>query len=427
MTGSTAVASTYTYLILTKFYISTAAVGTVTLREDSGSGTVLSTIPIGATYARYRRIAFAPPPAAAITYYIDCERLVTDLVNDTDEPLVPQRFHRLLAIGARAKEYEKQNQVGRSQLAKQEYDKELKKLKFWVYESTVGTPNMRGTGYTRTALSDGGTLAVASSSAASPLAVTSGGTGFASYAIGDLLYADTATTLAKLPDVATGKVLRSGGVGVAPAYGQVTLTTDVTGTLPVANGGTGIATLTANRVPFGNGTSAFQSNANFTFDGTTFTTTGQIAFPATQAPSSGVNTLDDYEEGTWTPVLGGSGGTSGQTYTTQTGNYVKIGKQVFAHFEVLLSAKGTITTNVQIQGLPFTSATGTGIGAGAVGYWTTTATNWIALSLVVTSASTVATVFGISATGTAGPINLVTADIANTTRIIGTLSYMASA
>lgn len=71
------------------------------------------------------------------------------------------------------------------------------------------------------------------------LAATSGGTGQSSFAVGDLLYADTTTTLAKLADVATGNVLRSGGVGVAPAWGKVDLTADVTGTLPAANGGTG--------------------------------------------------------------------------------------------------------------------------------------------------------------------------------------------
>jgi hypothetical protein len=77
------------------------------------------------------------------------------------------------------------------------------------------------------------------------LAATSGGTGQSSYAIGDLLYANTTTTLAKLADVATGNVLRSGGVGVAPAWGKADLTTDITGTLPVANGGTGQTTSNA--------------------------------------------------------------------------------------------------------------------------------------------------------------------------------------
>lgn len=69
-----------------------------------------------------------------------------------------------------------------------------------------------------------------------------GGTGIASYVAGDLLYASNATTLARLSDVAIGNVLLSGGAGVAPGYGKVPLTTHVSGTLPAANGGTGIAT-----------------------------------------------------------------------------------------------------------------------------------------------------------------------------------------
>ena len=69
-----------------------------------------------------------------------------------------------------------------------------------------------------------------------------GGTGLASYAIGDLIYASNSTTLAKLADVATGNVLLSGGVGAAPGYGKVPLSTHVSGTLPAANGGTGLAT-----------------------------------------------------------------------------------------------------------------------------------------------------------------------------------------
>lgn len=72
------------------------------------------------------------------------------------------------------------------------------------------------------------------------LAATSGGTGQASYAVGDLLFASTTTALSRLADVATGNALISGGVGVAPSYGKIGLTTHVSGTLPVANGGTGI-------------------------------------------------------------------------------------------------------------------------------------------------------------------------------------------
>lgn len=69
----------------------------------------------------------------------------------------------------------------------------------------------------------------------STITAAKGGTGQTSYAVGDLLYANTTTTLAKLADVATGNVLLSGGVGVAPSWGAVNLATSVSGVLPVAN------------------------------------------------------------------------------------------------------------------------------------------------------------------------------------------------
>ena len=83
---------------------------------------------------------------------------------------------------------------------------------------------------------------------------TAGGTGQTSYAVGDLLYADTTTTLAKLPDVATGNALISGGVGVAPSWGKIGLTTHVSGTLGVANGGTGQTSYTDGQLLIGNTT-----------------------------------------------------------------------------------------------------------------------------------------------------------------------------
>ena len=81
-----------------------------------------------------------------------------------------------------------------------------------------------------------------------------GGTGLTSYTIGDIIYASGTTTLAALPDVATGNVLLSGGVGVAPAWGKVDLTAAVSNTLPIANGGTNAtAAPTAGAVAYGTG------------------------------------------------------------------------------------------------------------------------------------------------------------------------------
>lgn len=71
-----------------------------------------------------------------------------------------------------------------------------------------------------------------------------GGTGQTTYTIGDLLQATGATTLSKLAAVATGNALISGGVGTASSWGKIGLTTHVSGTLPEANGGTNQSTYT---------------------------------------------------------------------------------------------------------------------------------------------------------------------------------------
>lgn len=88
-----------------------------------------------------------------------------------------------------------------------------------------------------------------------------------------------------------------------------------------------------------------------------FSGAGQIAFPATQNPSLNANTLDDYEEGTWTPTVSGSVVSGTQTYGTQTGSYTKIGNRVLYEMSVVLTAKdGATSGNLQIAGLPFPSA-----------------------------------------------------------------------
>ena len=81
-----------------------------------------------------------------------------------------------------------------------------------------------------------------------------------------------------------------------------------------------------------------------------------ITFPATQSASSDANTLDDYEEGTWTPAQGG-GLTVVGAYSS-SGQYTKIGRQVTVAFTIAgattiaVTAGGIITTN-----LPFTALT----------------------------------------------------------------------
>ena len=93
------------------------------------------------------------------------------------------------------------------------------------------------------------------------LPATNGGTGQSSYAVGDLLYANTTTSVAKLADVATGSVLLSGGLNTAPSYGKVGLTTHVSGILPVANGGFGVDISSDNGFIYSNGDGNFMTYA----------------------------------------------------------------------------------------------------------------------------------------------------------------------
>ena len=75
------------------------------------------------------------------------------------------------------------------------------------------------------------------------LSVAQGGTGRTSYsAIGDLPFASATNATGVIADVATGNALISGGVGAAPSYGKIGLTTHVSGVLPLANGGTNATT-----------------------------------------------------------------------------------------------------------------------------------------------------------------------------------------
>lgn len=84
---------------------------------------------------------------------------------------------------------------------------------------------------------------------------------------------------------------------------------------------------------------------------------GQLKFPATANPSSDVNVLDDYEEGTWTgTVTPDNGGTFGSVNFTN-GRYTKIGRIVHITGRVNIVTVGTAANGVRVAGLPFTTAT----------------------------------------------------------------------
>ena len=79
-----------------------------------------------------------------------------------------------------------------------------------------------------------------------------------------------------------------------------------------------------------------------------------ITFPATASLSTSANTLDDYEEGTWTPEMSFGNDTTGITYSYQVGTYEKIGRQVTLRCLVTLTNNGSGSGIAKLSGFPFT-------------------------------------------------------------------------
>jgi hypothetical protein len=159
-----------------------------------------------------------------------------------------------------------------------------------VLASKAGNVNVASLSFGTTGLTPN-TATTGAITVAGTLITSNGGTGLSSYTAGDLPYYASGTALSKLAIGTSGQILTSSGTapqwstlsgvavttfsggttGLTPSTATTGAIT-VAGTLNVANGGTGLTTLTAGYIPYGNGTSAFSSNANLTFNGTTLST-----------------------------------------------------------------------------------------------------------------------------------------------------------
>ena len=129
----------------------------------------------------------------------------------------------------------------------------------------------------------------------------------------------------------TINAITSGGGGIAVGG-------DTSGVIALQSNGTTFAT--GNQYGIGLGTAVPSSGIG-------------LAFPATQSASSDANTLDDYEEGTWTPTLTFGGNSTGIAYSTRVGLYTKVGNIVTIAMEIQLSNKGSSTGSIWVTGLPF--------------------------------------------------------------------------
>jgi hypothetical protein len=328
------------------------------------------------------------------------------------EPAFPESFHYILLEGVLAQELRKQEKPALADMARQEYDRGVGELRLFLVKSRhlqrrqgitpAGMTNAAsgggsvqgGTNYTQTGqiTFDRDPLA--------PFVVTSG-SAVVTNLDADKLDGQHGSYYQSASNLNAGTVPDARFPATLPAASGVNLTA-----LNASNLGSG--TIPDARFP-----------AVIPASG--------IAFPSTQVPSANANTLDDYEEGTWTPTIGGSGGQSGQAYDVQEARYIKIGSLVWAAFRVSLSTVGTITGDVQIKGLPFTAETGVLTNYPGSLFWFGLASNWVHVNLRVLQNTTAAAVLGAAAAADSNVTPLTTSDLQVSSQFNGMIVYRGAA
>ena len=149
---------------------------------------------------------------------------------------------------------------------------------------------------------------------------------------------------------------------------------------------------------------------------------GGITFPATAVAVSDPNTLDDYEEGTYTPTIISSGGGQTATYSVTTARYTKIGRVVTLDFDVALSTVSGGSGDALLSGLPFNSG-GNSAGTGVIGFVSGWATQAPTLLFSSSSPSSFQLRYVSSATATAA---IPWANAVVGARMIGSITYISA-
>jgi hypothetical protein len=130
---------------------------------------------------------------------------------------------------------------------------------------------------------------------------------------------------------------------------------------------------------------------NLAFQSSESVVVGQVKFTGTG--STDPNTLDSYEEGTWTPSIGGDA-----TYLAQTGTYTKIGNVVYVSARLHINVKGT-GSGTTFSGLPF--ANGTQAVGVSIGKFASAANSFVSAYGEIAVSSSTGELFGMTVAGNA--------------------------
>jgi hypothetical protein len=192
-------------------------------------------------------------------------------------------------------------------------------------------------------------------------------------------------------------IKQHGGIfGRNPTFNNVT----VDGTLTVDQivEKTGAAGITLDGVTLKDGNVVLDDGKGIDFSATAGTGTSEL--------------FDDYEEGAWTPSIGGTA-----TYSNQEGYYTKVGRLVHAYFDLTINLIGTGSTSV-VSGLPFSKGLGTN--AVSIGFFQNLALSPVYLAGGVDGATS----FSLNGlTAGAASMTYRIAVLKNSARVQGTLIY----
>lgn len=220
---------------------------------------------------------------------------------------------------------------------------------------TVNGITLTGTVTSSGSLTLGGTLGGIANSQLTNSSITINGSAIS---LGGSVSVGTVTSVGGTGSVngitLTGTVTSSGNLTLGGTLSGVSLTTQVSGTLPVTSGGTGVTTST------GSGSTVLSSQPSFGstigVGGASASASGAgISFPASQSASTDPNTLDDYEEGSCTITIQDSAGNSATMGGSNVFRYVKIGAfvQVSGTLNWTSIASLSAGSRIQFHGLPF--------------------------------------------------------------------------
>ena len=159
-------------------------------------------------------------------------------------------------------------------------------------------------------------------------------------------------------------------------------------------------------------TGTFSGAVSMGANNITFSNGNGIDFSATAGSGASSSILDDYEEGTWTPSIGGTA-----TYNGQTGYYTRVGNIVLCIYDIRINAIGTGSTSI-MTGFPFTAANLT---SGPVSYYAGIATNVYSLDSYIINGST--NMYYTGHTTASGNIGNNLTVFQNSARIVGAVTY----